>query len=480
MNFLPIFIKLAGKQCLVVGGGEIAARKAAALLRAGGAVTVLAPELGGSLAPWAEAGRVAYLRKVFEPTDLVGFHLVVSATNRPEVNQVVSRAAEQRRIPVNVVDSPDLCSFVFPAIVDRSPVVIAVSTGGASPVLARLIRAKLESALPAAYGKLAELAEKFRQQAKAMIREPSRRRLFWERTLRGTVADLVFAGRESEAEQRLEQLLEAEQGGQDADGGGFVSLVGAGPGDPDLLTLGALRAMQEADVVVYDRLVSPEIMRLVRNDAEKIYAGKESSRHTLPQDQINALLARLAKEGKRVVRLKGGDPFIFGRGGEEIETLMDEGIPFQVVPGITAASGCAAYAGIPLTHRDFAQSVTFVTGHLKEGEVAELDWERLARPGQTLVIYMGLQGLPRILEALVAHGCPKDTPAALVQQGTTRHQRVIAGTVDTLPELVAGAGVGAPTLVIVGGVVGLHGKLAWFRGESAEPITGKSARGLRI
>jgi uroporphyrin-III C-methyltransferase/precorrin-2 dehydrogenase/sirohydrochlorin ferrochelatase len=468
MNFLPIFLKLAGQPCLVVGGGEVAARKAASLLGAGAAVTVLAPELGTALAALAAAGRVVHRRKGFESLDVDGFRLVVSATDRREVNAAVSAAAERAGVPVNVVDCPELCSFVFPAVVDRSPVVVAVSTGGASPVLARLIRAQLERAIPAAYGRLAELAEKFRSRVKAAVREPSRRRLFWERTLGGPVAELVFAGREEEAERRLEGWLASAEQAPEAAGRGFVSLVGAGPGDPELLTLGALRAMQEADTVVYDRLVSPEVMRLVRTDAEKIYAGKESRRHALPQEQINALLVRLAKEGKRVVRLKGGDPFIFGRGGEEIETLMEEGVPFQVVPGITAASGCAAYAGIPLTHRDHAQSVTFVTGHLKDGGVAGLDWERLARPGQTLVIYMGLQGLPQIRDALIRHGCPRDTPAALVQQGTTRRQRLIAGTLGNLPELVAEAGASAPTLVIVGGVVSLHGKLAWFQGDRAD------------
>ncbi|MGZ8218626.1 siroheme synthase CysG [Methylomagnum sp.] len=467
MKYLPIFLKLTGQACLVIGGGEVAARKVASLRRSGGRVTVLSPNLCEALAALLADGKIAHRPKTFEPADVADFRLVISATDRREVNESVAAAAEARGIPVNVVDCPELCSFIFPAIVDRAPVVIAVSTGGASPVLARLVRARLESALPAAYGKLAELAEQFRTRVKAAIGDSSRRRLFWERNLQGPVAELVFSGREAEAAARLESLIQAEAAGGAAEQTGFVSLVGAGPGDPDLLTLRAFRTIQEADVVVYDRLVSPDIMALVRNDAEKIYAGKESRRHTLPQDQINALLVRLAKQGKRVVRFKGGDPFIFGRGGEEIETLMEKGIPFQVVPGITAASGCAAYAGIPLTHRDFAQSVTFVTGHLKEGEIGGLDWERLARPDQTLVIYMGLQGLERIREALLAHGAAPDTPAALIQQGTTRHQRVITGTVNTLPALVAESKVSAPTLVIVGGVVSLHGKLAWFRGEDA-------------
>jgi uroporphyrin-III C-methyltransferase/precorrin-2 dehydrogenase/sirohydrochlorin ferrochelatase len=466
VKYLPVFLNIEGRACLVVGGGEVAVRKVASLRRSGGRVTVLSPDLCAALAGLRADGKIEHRAKTFEPADVAGFRLVISATDRRDVNEAVAAAAEARGIPVNVVDCPELCSFIFPAIVDRSPVVIAVSTGGASPVLARLVRARLESALPAAYGRLAELAERFRTRVKTAIRDATRRRLFWERNLQGPVAELVFSGREAEAEARLEALVQAESSGAASAPGGFVSLVGAGPGDPDLLTLRAFRTIQEADVVVHDRLVSPEIMALVRNDAERIYAGKESSRHTLPQDQINTLLVRLAQQGKRVVRLKGGDPFIFGRGGEEIETLMGEGIPFQVVPGITAASGCAAYAGIPLTHRDFAQSVAFVTGHLKEGEIGGLDWGRLAGPQQTLVIYMGLQGLARICEVLIAHGAAPDTPAALIQQGTTRHQRVIAGTVTSLPSLVAESKVSAPTLVIVGGVVSLHGKLAWFRGEA--------------
>lgn len=464
MKYLPIFLSLRGQRCLVVGGGDVAVRKVATLLRASAAVTVVSPTLCQTLQQQCDDGLVAWRRKTFEPDDLVDCLLVISATERRDVNEAVAAAAGAERVLVNVVDCPDLCTFVFPAIVDRSPIVIAVSSGGASPVLARLVRAQLETLLPAAYGRLADLAERFRQRVKTAIGDAKSRRHFWELIVRGPVAELVFAGRQAEAEQRLEALLDDEAA--NPAGRGMVSLVGAGPGDPDLLTLRAFRIMQQADVVVYDRLVSPEVMRLVRNDAERIYAGKQSSHHTLPQDEINRLLARLAREGKHVVRLKGGDPFIFGRGGEEIETLMEEGVPFQVVPGITAASGCAAYAGIPLTHRDHAQSCTFVTGHLKDGAITRLDWDRLAQPGQTLVIYMGLQGLDRICAALLDHGCEQDRPAALIQQGTTRHQRVIIGTVGTLPELVAGATISAPTLAIIGGVVKLQGQLSWFRSDA--------------
>lgn len=465
MNYLPIFMKLAGQQCLVIGGGEVAARKVGALLRAKGAVTVISPELGTELSAWAGDGRVTHICKAFEPADIDGFNLVISATNRREVNESVAETARRRGIPVNVVDCPELCSFIFPAIVDRSPVVIAVSTGGASPVLARLVRARLEAALPAAYGRLAQLAEQCRLRVKAAIPDGTRRRRFWESTLQGGLAELIFSGRDEEAQIRFDQLLKAETD-KTPDSVGFVSLVGAGPGDPDLLTLKALRTLQEADVIVYDRLVSAEIMRLARTDAEKINAGKASSRHTLPQEEINQLLVRLARAGKKVVRLKGGDPFIFGRGGEEIETLTAEGIPFQIVPGVTAATGCAAYSGIPLTHRDYAQSVTFVTGHSREGLGSTVDWQKLVNPQQTLVVYMGLQALPEIRDRLLEHGGSASLPAAIIEQGTTSSQRVVTGCLGDLYQKATSAGIESPALIIIGQVVELREKLAWFQGQA--------------
>jgi len=457
MDYLPLFFKLTGQPCLIVGGGEVASRKTETLRQAGGLVTVVSPQLTETLADLSVQHKIKWKQKHFAPEDVDGFKLVIGATSDRLVNEQVFQAAQARNIPVNVVDCPELCSFIFPAIIDRSPIVAAISSGGASPVLARLLRVKLEALIPPEYGSLARLANQFRQQVKRVITDVESRRRFWEDALQGDVADLALAGREEEAAIKLEQRLLDNSGKKT----GMVFLVGAGPGDPDLLTLRALRLMQEADVVVYDRLVSPEILGLVRKDAEKIYAGKQSSNHSLPQPEINRLLADLAKAGRRVVRLKGGDPFIFGRGGEEIENLMAEGIHFQVIPGITAASGCAAYAGIPLTHRDYAQSCAFVTGHLKDGTI-DLEWERLAVPNQTLVIYMGLQGLAQICTGLIKHGCPASLPTALIQQGTTRHQRVLTGTLADLPEKVAQADVKAPTLVIVGEVVKLHQKLAWF------------------
>ena len=357
-----------------------------------------------------------------------------------------------------------MCSFILPSIVDRSPIVVAVSSGGASPVLARLLRAKLETLIPATYGRLAELAASFREQVKNKIEGLAERRVFWEKILQGPVAEMVFAGKDKAAREALQTAL--DKPGTDAPTQGEVYLVGAGPGDPDLLTFRALRLMQQADVVLHDRLVSPEILDLVRREAERIYVGKRRALHTVRQEEINQRLVELAKEGKRVLRLKGGDPFIFGRGGEEIATLAEEGIPFQVVPGITAANGCAAYAGIPLTHRDYAQSCVFVTGHLKDDSL-DLNWDALAQPQQTIVVYMGLVGVDRLCHELIAHGLNADLPAALIQQGTTRQQRVFIGTLQTLPEIVARSEVHAPTLIIIGEVVKLRDKLTWFEPGAA-------------
>ncbi|WP_277052706.1 siroheme synthase CysG [Zestomonas thermotolerans] len=455
MDFLPLFHNLKGRPVLLVGGGEVALRKARLLAGAGAALRVVAPKVHDELRGLA----TETLRRGYQASDLDGVVLAVAATDDPALNAQVSTDAQARSIPVNVVDAPQLCTVIFPAIVDRSPLLVAVSSGGDAPVLARLIRARIETWIPAAYGQLAVLAKKFRGKVKQLLPDVQQRRVFWEEAFQGRVAESVFAGKPAEAERLLEERL----AGAAPRALGEVYLVGAGPGDPDLLTFRALRLMQQADVVLYDRLVAPAILDLCRRDAERLYVGKRRAEHSLPQEQINRKLVELARQGKRVLRLKGGDPFIFGRGGEEIEELAAHGIPFQVVPGITAASGCAAYAGIPLTHRDHAQSVRFVTGHLKDGST-DLPWADLVAPGQTLVFYMGLVGLPVICAQLIRHGRAADTPAALVQQGTTSQQRVFTGTLADLPELVARHEVHAPTLVIVGEVVRLRDKLAWFEG----------------
>lgn len=459
MEFLPIFLRLTDQPCVVVGGGEVAARKTELLLRAGARITVVSPTLCPPLLRCVQAGEITHVAEAFSDTHLEHCALAIAATDDSAVNRQVSEVARLRHIPVNVVDQPALCSFVMPSIIDRSPVVIAVSSGGASPVLARLLRARLETLIPASYGRLATLVGGFRDAVKRRFRTVDERRYFWEAVLQGPVAEMMYSGREQAAHAALEKAI--ENGVGISANAGEVYLVGAGPGDPDLLTFRALRLLQQADVIVYDRLVSQPILDLARRDAERIYVGKERDNHTLPQEDINQLLARLAKEGKRVLRLKGGDPFIFGRGGEEIETLAQQGIPFQIVPGITAAAGCASYAGIPLTHRDYAQSVVFVTGHLKDGSV-NLNWPALVQPQQTVVFYMGLKGLSVIFDELIKHGMHADMPAALVEQGTTQHQKVWIGSLSTLPGILENQPVRAPTLIIVGEVVALHDKLKWF------------------
>ena len=469
MEYLPIFIQIKTRPCLVVGGGSIAARKVALLRKAQADVTVVSPELCAELKQLNEDGLIQHIGRKFEDSDLESCVLVIAATDTRAVNERVSQLANQLRLPVNVVDNPDLCSFIMPSIIDRSPVVIAISTGGSSPVLARLIRTKLEGSIPAAYGRLATLVEGFRDKVKKAFPNVESRRGFWENILEGSVAELVFTGHEDDAEKLLDKAIDEQAANPEMPG--EVFLVGAGPGDPDLLTFRALRLMQQADVVVYDRLVSPAIMEMVRRDAEIVYVGKERDKHTMQQENINQLLVRLAKEGKRVLRLKGGDPFIFGRGGEEIELLAQSGIAFQVVPGITAANGCSAYAGIPLTHRDYAQSCVFVTGHLKDGSV-DLNWKALAHPNQTVVFYMGLHGAPTLCKEMVAHGLPATTPVALVEQGTTPQQRVLIATLDTLLDVIKNEDIKPPTLIIVGDVVTLHDKLKWVEEHHKDDVDG--------
>ncbi|WP_434458673.1 uroporphyrinogen-III C-methyltransferase [Stutzerimonas urumqiensis] len=467
MDYLPLFHDLHDRLVLVVGGGEVALRKARLLLEAGARLRVVATRIDPELEQLVVSAGGACMARAYEPSDMDGSVLVIAATDDDALNARLSHQAREQGTPVNVVDSPALCTVIFPAIVDRSPLMVAVSSGGDAPVLARLIRARLEAWIPAAYGQLAGLAKRFRQRVKASRPDVQQRRIFWEEVFQGPIAERALAGQVAEAERLIEQKL-ADQAPVHM---GEVYLVGAGPGDPDLLTFRALRLMQQADVVLYDRLVAPAILDMCRRDADRIYVGKRRSEHALPQEQINGQLVSLAREGKRVLRLKGGDPFIFGRGGEEIEELAAHGVPFQVVPGITAASGCAAYAGIPLTHRDHAQSVRFVTGHLKDGS-CDLPWQQLAAPGQTLVFYMGLVGLPVICAQLVAQGMLATTPAALVQQGTTSNQRVLTGTLAELPSIVAAEEVQAPTLLIVGDVVRLREKLAWFEGRDSQPSIG--------
>lgn len=458
MNHFPIFLRLQDQRVLIVGGGEVAARKLRLLRAAGAQVEIVARRLNEEIASLHASGAVRHVGELFDPAQLQGCRLAVAATDDAALNREVSRAAQALGIPVNVVDDPAASTYITPSIVQRDPVTIAISTDGAAPVLARRLRERLEALLPSAYGRLGAFMGRQRAQVKALPVEA--RRKLWEDFLDGPGPERLFIGDEAAAAIELDSLLRGRPPR------GEVYLVGAGPGDPDLLTFRALRLMQQADVVLYDRLVSPAILELVRRDAERLFVGKRRNQHTVPQDEINAELVRLAQSGRRVLRLKGGDPFIFGRGGEEIEQLAAAGIAFQVVPGVTAASGCSAYAGIPLTHRDYAQACIFVTGHARADGTLKLHWDQLARTGQTVVIYMGLATLPELCRQFIAHGLPVDWPAAVVEHGTSAQQRVIAATLGDLPARVAEAAFSGPTLVIVGEVVKLRDRLQWFGADA--------------
>ena len=507
MDHLPIFCQLRDRDCLIVGGGDVAERKARLLLDAGARLTVNALAFIPQFTAWADAGMLTLVEGPFDESLLDTCWLAIAATDDDALNQRVSEAAEARRIFCNVVDAPKAASFIMPSIIDRSPLMVAVSSGGTSPVLARLLREKLESLLPLHLGQVAKYAGQLRGRVKQQFATMGERRRFWEKLFVNDRLAQSLANNDQKAiTETTEQLIN-----EPLDHRGEVVLVGAGPGDAGLLTLKGLQQIQQADVVVYDRLVSDDIMNLVRRDADRVFVGKRAGYHCVPQEEINQILLREAQKGKRVVRLKGGDPFIFGRGGEELETLCNAGIPFSVVPGITAASGCSAYSGIPLTHRDYAQSVRLITGHLKTGGEeletlcnagipfsvvpgitaasgcsaysgiplthrdyaqsvrlitghlktgGELDWENLAAEKQTLVFYMGLNQAATIQQKLIEYGMPGEMPVAIVENGTAVTQRVIDGTLSQLGELAQQ--MNSPSLIIIGRVVGLRDKLNWF------------------
>lgn len=457
----PIFTDLRQQCVLVTGGGEIAAVKLARLVSAGARVMVIARSVTPAMQSLCDEHQIDPLLREFDTADLQDIALVFAASERAGENAQVAEAAHRAGVLVNVANSPQASSFLVPSIVDRSPLLIAVSSGGTSPILARLLCSRIDAFIPLNYGALGKLYVQYRERIKQALPNWKQRRYFWSRVLSGRVAELILQGHNKKADSAINELLARDQ---QTSSSGEVYLVGAGPGDPDLLSFRALRLMQQCDVVLYDRLVSEEILALVNRQAEHIYVGKRRNHHAVPQESINSQLATLAKQGKRVLRLKGGDPFIFGRGGEEIETLADEGVDFQVVPGITAASGCSSYAGIPLTHRDYAQVCLFVTGHLKDGSV-DLDWPVLARPQQTVVIYMGLVGLPHICQQLQENGLPADHPIAIIAKGTRSNQHVITGTLNDLPDKVQNSQIKPPTLIIVGHVVKLREQLAWFEPE---------------
>lgn len=469
MDYLPVFLNLQGRRALVVGGGVIAARKATLVQSAQPAITVVAPEFGPAMAELAEQHGFKREQRAFRDSDLEGISLVIAATDDQAVNTAVYHAANQRLIPVNVADQPELCSFILPAIVDRSPAIVAVSTGGRSPVLARYMKAWLEQRLPFGLARFTELVGSYRQRVKSALADTEQRRRFWDHVIDGPIGDLMLNGRESDAKQALEQAsaaIEQTLDGWDepSAGRGAVYLIGAGPGDPELMTLRGQRLLQRADVVLYDRLIPTRLLELCRREAEMIYVGKQARSHVVSQQAIGELLVEHASRGRIVARLKGGDPFIFGRGGEELEALSAAGIDFQVVPGVSAANGCAAYAGVPLTHRDHATGVSFWTGHMKDGEL-DLPWEKMVPQHHTQVIFMGLKSLPIVAQRLIEHGTAASTPAAVISAGTTVAQRVEAAALVDLPSRVAAAQLPSPALVIIGDVVGLRERMNW-RGEA--------------
>jgi uroporphyrin-III C-methyltransferase/precorrin-2 dehydrogenase/sirohydrochlorin ferrochelatase len=459
VNYFPVFFDLTGQKVLIVGGGEVALRKVTLLERTGAAITLVAPQIVPELLERGAAGQLHIARREFAPEDLDGVRLVIVATSRRAVNRWIANLSESRHIPVNVVDDREASRFIVPAIIDRDPVLVAISTGGTSPVLARRLRERLEALIPARIGELASWLKALRKTARQKLRDTDERRRFFEALVDGPAARRFVEGDQPGALRLAQQLLAGTSTAPRA--AGEVTLVGAGPGDPELLTLKALRALQDADVILHDRLVPEAVLELARRDATRICVGKSAGNVGTTQEEINALLIQHAQQGRRVVRLKGGDPFVFGRGGEELQALALAQISFSVIPGITAALGGAAYAGIPLTHRDFAHSVCFVTGHAQSNG-QEPDWRALAKDGTTAVFYMGLARLEHIVEELSKHGAPGVRPAALIAQGTTAQQRVITATLASICQVAAQANVESPALLIVGDVVALHSTLAWF------------------
>ena len=459
MSYLPLFINTAGKKCLIIGGGKVASRKIIPLLNSNMHVTIISPDIHKDILELVKGKKnFDYQKKEFAENDIKDQFLIVAATNNKKANATIAKLAKEKNILVNMAENSTSGNTLIPSVVDRDPIKIAISSGAASPILTRLVKTKLESVIPYSFSKLAMIMMEYRNKVKVTFSKITERRNFWETFLDGPISEMVLSGHLDKARKALDKSLKEKKKPNKI---GEVYLVGAGPGDPELLSFKALRLMQKADIVIYDRLVSEPIMNLIRQDAEKIYVGKQRADHAMPQENINQLLARLALNGKKVLRLKGGDPFIFGRGGEEIESLINDDIPFQIVPGITAASGCASYAGIPLTHRDYSQACIFVTGHLRDGTV-NLNWKMLAHEKQTLVFYMGMHGSKIICKELINHGLKSNTPAALIVKGTTSDQEVIIGNLQNMPKIIKENKIIPPTLLIIGDVVKLHNKLKWF------------------
>jgi uroporphyrin-III C-methyltransferase/precorrin-2 dehydrogenase/sirohydrochlorin ferrochelatase len=455
MNWLPLLHRSIDVKFIIFGGGQVAQRKVKTLIKFTQAITVVSPLLDSRLQTLADDNGIQHIKSLAKQEHVLAGNYIVAATDNGDVNQQIGSWAKALLCPVSIADNPDQSDFIFPAIIDRDPVMIAISSASESPALTRYLRNQLDAALSSRIPQLAQFTSRLRRNIRTRFDDSKKRQQLWRRLMSSAMPNLVLAGKEDQAEDICNNILAGN------DHCGEVFLVGAGPGDPELLTLKAVRLIQQADVVFYDRLVSSAILEYCNSKAEMYYVGKAMADHAVPQEDINQLLADHARLGKTVLRLKGGDPFIFGRGGEEIELLAEQKIPFQVVPGITAASGCSSYAGIPLTHRDYAQSVRFVTGHLKDGST-NLPWNELIHPQQTLVIYMGLTGISHISQELIAHGMSSDTPIALIEKGTRPEQKVYTSTLAEISNVIDNNSISAPTLTIIGDVVKLHKKLDWF------------------
>ncbi|HHT00150.1 MAG TPA: uroporphyrinogen-III C-methyltransferase [Thiomicrospira sp.] len=461
MDYLPIFVNIKDQHCLIVGGGAVAARKADLFIKAGAIVTVIAPELKTEMKHHLSHGKIVWQMDLFS-TEVIE-HIakpkyVISATDDEEINQAVYQYCQVNNIPVNVADQTEYCDFILPAIVDRSPMTIAISTGGRSPVLARVMKARLETLIPAGFGRLTDLVGRYRQKVKEAIQDLDGRKAFWEKLLVSTFIDKTVQGRVEEAESYIENEINAvKKSGQEIPEG-EVYLIGAGPGDPDLMTFKALRLLQQADVILYDRLVAPEIIEMARREAERIYVGKKDKWHKVQQPDIGLMMVELAKQGKRVARLKGGDPYIFGRGAEEAEVLVQHGVSYEVVPGITAAAGCSAYAGFPLTHREFSQSVALITGHQQAGAEG-IDYARLAQSGDTMVFYMGIKNAPKIQKGLLSNGVNPEMPVAIIEKGTTPEQKVTITELSHFTEIIQNNQIKPPALIVIGDVIKVRQRL---------------------
>jgi len=461
MDYLPIFVNIKNQHCLIIGGGPVAARKADLFIKSGALVTVIAPEIKTEMKHHLAHCKITWQMDAFSETLMQHMptpKYVISATDNQAVNEAVYHYCQANKIPVNVADQTEYCDFILPAIVDREPMTIAVSTGGRSPVLARLMKARLETMIPSGFSKLTDLVGRYRTKVKEAIKNEEGRKVFWESILQGAFIDKAVHGKAEEAESQLDKRIKqvAEHGQPLPEG--EVYLIGAGPGDPDLMTFKGLRLLQQADVVLYDRLVAPEIVDMARREAERIYVGKKDRWHKVKQEDIGKMMVALAKQGKRVARLKGGDPYIFGRGAEEAEALVEQGVSYQVVPGITAAAGCSAYAGFPLTHREYSQSVSLVTGHQQAGEKG-VDYARLANSGDTMVFYMGVKNAPKIQEGLLENGMRPDTPVAIIEKGTTADQREHFCTLENLSALLVEREIKPPALIVVGEVIKVRDRL---------------------